>query len=685
MSGEALWILGIGASHNGAVCLLRGDEIVVAVQEERLTRQKRARLRGAAPALALHYCLDYAGIGPADLSMVVISAQASMAAAEDDVRLNPLLQVGLHGVPVLTLSHHAAHAVGVFATSGFTESAVLVVDGAGSPMTDLSEDELRTVLAPGRAEIISLYSAQGTSLRPLEKHLCDGDWLPPPPSGVGMNGFRSLGALFYAASRQIFGDTMDAGKVMGLAPHGRAVFPPEAFFEIREGSFVFKDDVPARYLHDERWPARAAEYQDLAASCQVALEAALLDLCRRLRAAVPSGNLCFAGGVALNSVANERIVKEAGFREVYFMPAAEDSGLAVGAAYHGLWTLTGRHTPQRLLQDAMGKRYSPAEIDQAVEKTPAVVVTEAASPLTRAVDLLCDGKILGWFQGRSELGPRALGQRSILCDPRPVGAKERLNGRVKHREMFRPFAPAILATELTRWFEASPGEESPFMLRVMPFLPEQAARVPAVAHVDGTGRVQTLTERDGPLFALVSEFYRRTGVPMLLNTSFNVMGEPIVETPEDALWALLYTELDGCVFEDRIVVKRPGFASFLELCPFVTASSWSIEHRITNGRFVRDADPRASLSLLTSTPWGMARSSLPAAVLEVLTEIDGVSTGWALLERLAASEATRLGERELELLLGRLRRSRVIAFREPPDPRGGESLNGALLAPSTGT
>lgn len=664
MSKNQPWILGISASHNGAACLLRGDEIVVAVQEERLTRQKRARLRGAAPALSLRYCLEYAGIRPQDLDLVVLSAQGPLATAEDDVRLNPLLQVGLHGTPVQTLSHHAAHAYSAFATSGYADSAVLVVDGAGSPLADLSEAERAAIVSPGLGEIISLYDAAGVAMRPLEKHMCESNWLQQPASGVGMPRFRSLGGIFSAASQHIFGDAMDAGKVMGLAPYGEPRIPHEEFFELAEGRLIFKDGVPARYAHNDRWPARKEEHQDLAASCQAALEVALLELCRRLRLRTTSRQLCFAGGVALNSVANERIVHEAGFEQVYFFPAAEDSGPAIGAAYYGLWSLTGANSGRRLRHDALGRTYSTAEIDQAVQHTPAVVTSATSSILERTVDLLCEGKIVGWFSGRSELGPRSLGQRSILCDPRQPGAKERLNARVKHREMFRPFAPAILASELQGWFVAAPGDESRFMLRVLPFQPGQAERVPAVTHIDGSGRVQTLTEDNGPFHSLVQAFFARTGVPILLNTSFNVMGEPIVETPDDALWALLYTELDACVFEDRIVEKRPGYRSLLELCPRIIASSWSIEQRTIDGRLGAGEDPQAQLTFATRTPWGSSRCTSPVRLYELLSLIDGKLDGWALLERLAATDETRLDEAALKKILGQLRRQRVIAFHE---------------------
>jgi carbamoyltransferase len=186
-----------------------------------------------------------------------------------------------------------------------------------------------------------------------------------------------------------------------------------------------------------------------------------------------------------------------------------------------------------------------------------VRVAYSTDVLADAVDLLCDGKIIGWFDGGSELGPRALGQRSILCDPRQPGAKETLNRRVKMREAFRPFAPAVLLEEATSWFDfGETTPESPFMLRVVPVIDEQKDKVPAIVHVDGTGRVQTLTrENNGRFYELVKRFYQKTEVPMLLNTSFNRMGQPIIETPTDAIECLLNTGLDCCVFEDRIVFK----------------------------------------------------------------------------------------------------------------------------------
>ena len=345
---------------------------------------------------------------------------------------------------------------------------------------------------------------------------------------------------------------------MGLAPYGSAEFPSSDFFEIANEKFCFKDNVPFKFRHDERWPNRTSEYEALASSVQAALEDALLYLVQHLRERCRSDNLCYAGGVALNSVANERIIRESGFKNVYIMPAAEDSGAAIGAAYHGLWQLTQHNSQCRILHDAPGRTYTLADVSAALDQTSNVNVVHSTNVISDAVELVCDGKIIGWFDGGSELGPRALGQRSILCDPRQPDAKDTLNRRVKMRESFRPFAPAVLLEEAPNWFEfdgATP--ESPFMLRVCQVKHEKKDRVPAVVHVDGTGRLQTLTrENNGRFYELVKKFHEETGVPILLNTSFNRMGQPIIETPADAIQCLVDTGLDCCVFEDRIVFKE---------------------------------------------------------------------------------------------------------------------------------
>ena len=669
-SNSEPWVLGLSASHNGAACLLQGDRIVVAIQEERLIGLKRAPLNGRRPSLAVHYCLQEAGIGPSDLDLVVLSAQLPSRSPENDVRSNPFLNVVANGVPLEVISHHAGHAISAFATSGYPDAAVLVVDGMGSPQADLSADEQSAIVEPvsNGWETTSLYSASGTELKALEKHLVkDGAWLDEPPPGSSMKTFGSLGGIFSASAEQIFGDESEAGKVMGLAPYGSPVFSSKEFFEIVEGRFVFRNAVQQRFSQQARWPTLQQEYQDLACSAQVALEQAILHFVERLRELCPSENLVYVGGVALNSVANERIVRESGYRRVYVMPAAEDSGVAIGAAYYGAWKLTGRYTPRPLLRDGFGHTYDAEQVSRAITSTPAIRTVESTDTVSDVVNLLTDGSIVGWFSGPAELGPRALGQRSILCDPRRPDAKERLNSRVKHREAFRPFAPAILLEEVANWFDVEGVDPvSPFMLRVMDFLEDKKDKVPGVVHVDGTGRVQTVTkEANGTYYKLVKRFHEKTGVPILLNTSFNVMGEPIVETPEDALWCLLMTQLDYCVLEDKIVGKKEAFNTFLSLYPYwiipESAISWS------PGR------PR-SVTLHVQTPWG--KQSLAIAdphkvqVIERLAGglLDGKTTTEELFNKFVSNREP-LSESFLIRLFALLRRLRVISFREtPPGP-----------------
>ncbi len=559
MSGDKQpWVLGISASHNGSACLLRGDEIVVAIQEERLSRLKRHRIFGAGPSLAIDYCLNYARLNPCELDLVVLSVQGEARNELHDVRRDPALNLVTHAIPTLTMPHHLGHAFSAFATSGFKEAAILVVDGTGSPVQDFTSQEQQLVNGnfADAWETISLYSASGTSILPLEKHVAErGEWLDM--RHAGMPTFGSLGGMFSAVAQQIFGNPMDAGKVMGLAPYGEPNIPASDFFDISNGQFHFKNNVPQNFPDDERWPHHAREYDNLASSVQSALDVAIMYLVEHLYGLTRSDNLCYAGGVALNSVTNERIIRECGFSNVYIIPPAEDSGVAIGAAYYGLWQLTGCNSQRRLTDDAFGKTYTPREVSSALDRTPNIKVVSSSNVIADAADLLCDGKIVGWFDGGSELGPRALGHRSILCDPRRIDAKEILNTRVKKRESFRPFAPAVLLGEATNWFEFGNSPfESPFMLRVCEVKDEQRNKVPAIVHVDGTGRLQTVDRHANPRFYdLIHRFCEKTGVPILLNTSFNIMGEPIIETPNDALQCLLNTGLDCCVFEEAIVFE----------------------------------------------------------------------------------------------------------------------------------
>jgi carbamoyltransferase len=531
----------------------------------------------------------------------------------------------------------------VLALSGFADAAVLVIDGRGSPVTDLSAGERAAISFPvsNGWEAASLYDARDNDLVALEKHLLpDGNFLDTiaPPR---MSRFQGLGGMYSAVAGKIFNQPLEApGKVMALASLGTASIPVERFFSIRDTHLEFHADICEMFDGLSPWPENGSLYCDLAASVQRALEVGVLDFARRLRAKSNSEKLCYAGGVALNSVANELMIGQSGFGEVFFMPAAEDSGTAIGAAFFGLWQLTGKRQGTHFLSDSLGQKYTRADVAHEIQQTPGIRPSSESS-LERAADALVGGAIVGWFQGGSELGPRALGQRSILCNPCLPDMKDTLNRRIKRRESFRPFAPAILLEHVADWFDLDGAPlESPFMLRVCRVRPEKRALVPGILHVDGTARFQTVTRQANERFyELIGEFFRRTGVPMLLNTSFNVMGEPIVETPEDALADLLFADLDYCVLEDFLVARADSLASVLDLVPEVVSggqmrASWDLSTATGLDR----VDPqKAILSCTTSTRWGPCERLLSPQQARVLAVVDGCRSGWDIARALGAS------------------------------------------------
>lgn len=664
ISKDKPWILGYSASHNGAVCLLHGDEIVVAIQEERLNGKKRARINRLDESLALNYCLSYAGITIDQLDAIVgcYFSGVSMNGAM-------IWRQGWKG-QYLSIPHHLGHAIGAFVQSGFDDAAILVVDGQGGSGEWLPAAERSVVKladSPGRSEeneIISIYSADASGLECKEKHL--GQWITNAETlgtGAGLAQFGSLGGMFSAVSDFIFGYAMDAGKVMGLAAYGRPSHPVEHFFDIDgDGAFNFSDMLPHKFPTGRKWPQDRARHADLAASVQQALEQGMFHLVRQSQRLTNSRHLCLVGGCALNNVANEKILAMNAFDEVFIMPAAEDSGPAIGAAYYGLWMLESEGADpvkvKPIVHDAPGRIYSGVDIDQAIKQTPCVREVPCEDVLDATIERLARGEVIGWFQGGSELGPRALGQRSIVADPRRADAKDNLNLKVKHREAFRPFAPAILEEKVGEWFQL-PGNDptSPFMLRTFDFHPEQARRVPGVVHHDGSGRLQTLTRaRNGRFYELVRRFDELTGVPILVNTSFNVMGEPIVETPDDALFGLLYTALDAVVIEDRMLVKVDGFKDIRQLFPSIIARGVEIERNFNR--------PGADqVKVVVDKPWGTARYPIPSAAGPMLEGIDGQTNGHQLFRRLAGRGLT---ERAFLDALRHLRRAGIIAFREAP-------------------
>lgn len=588
--------MGIASSHNGAVCLLKGQDIAVAIQEERLTRHKRSSHPGQSATLSIKYCLETVGITPSDLSAIVLCVAHPSSGYWEDLALNQFLRPSHNNIPIFKITHHLGHAIAAYASSGFDNSVVLVVDSYGSPWGELSEEERNACDSFTKAnaeradpfsyrENISIYRAVDNEIAVRYKLLSRFDDLEIRK--VGMPLFGSLGDMYGAAGKKIFGSFLEGpGKVMGLAPYGKPVHPVEDFVEFVNGRIVYKSTIPDMYRDSRSWPADFDRQANLAASVQQALECALRRLVYMTRdLAEGSHNLCYAGGVALNSVANEKLLEISPFANHFFMPAAEDSGSAIGAAFWGLWKLTGQlRAKKQQVIDSHGRSYNRSECNAALYSVPGLLAETPEHLADTSAQFLASGRILGCFQGGAELGPRALGWRSILCDPRNAEMKDLLNARVKFREGFRPFAPVILEEHVAEWFETKSGQErSPFMLRVMKFRSDKRNSVPAVVHVDGTGRVQTVG-KDGPpmLRAILERFYEATGVPILLNTSLNVAGEPIVETPEDALWCLCCSGLDAVILESLVVTKSRTF-DLWQLTPRLRALQISIVHDITDG------------------------------------------------------------------------------------------------------
>jgi carbamoyltransferase len=575
-------ILGLNAYHGDAAAALVVDgELVAAAEEERFNRVKHC---AGFPALAARWCLEDAGISPGDLDHVAIGRDPRANAAAKLRRLAtrpPSLsyvggrarnatRVGRGGVREATaaalgvpprslratmhaVEHHQAHVASAYLVSPFDEAAVLSVDGFG--------DFASTMVASGRGNRLDVTA------RVLFPH--------------------SIG-IFYTAVTQWLGFPHygDEGKVMGLAPYGDPErFLPamrrialadgdlfrlalEYFTHDRKGVEMTWDAgsptvgrIFSPQLEKELGPSRVAgeeltsRHNDVAAALQARLEELVLHLTGSLAAHGGSRNLCLAGGVALNAVANGRILKETAFDELYVQAAAGDSGTAIGAAFH-TWNQTlGR--PRRFVMRSAST--GPAYGDEAI----AAAIAGAGHPVERLDDAdlfrtvaesLAAGDVVGWFQGRMEVGPRALGNRSILADPRRGAMKDILNARVKHREPFRPFAPSVLAERTGDWFDQS--YTSPFMVLVYDVLPGRREQVPAITHVDGTGRLQTVEEEASPRYhRLIAEFERQTAVPILLNTSFNE-NEPIVMSPEQALDTFAKTRIDLLALGNYVVRRE---------------------------------------------------------------------------------------------------------------------------------
>ncbi|MBI2789712.1 MAG: hypothetical protein HYX59_13620 [Elusimicrobia bacterium] len=552
--------------HDAAACLMAGGAVVAAAQEERFTRRKNDE---GFPIQAIDYCLQEGGITARDLDAIVFYEKPylklsralaghlrgfprtyaffrrSMPRWLHDRLTLPLdlrSELGFEG-PVYFVKHHLAHAASAFLPSGFEEAAILTADSVGEWATTTR----------GRGE--------GAKVR-VESELVFPD---------------SLG-LLYSAVTAFLGFELNEGEgtVMGLSAHGRPSLLPrlrEVVTVRADGTFAldqsYFDFYGGEAMHSPRFvaafgPARLPgapltdRDRDLAASLQALTEDILVRLTRDLRARTGSENLCLAGGVFLNCAANQKILELSGFKRVFVQPAAGDAGGALGAAAfvsRSLWGLP----PPAAMDPYLGPSISTARAKRALAAAGLAGRELPEDELCRAAAAaIARGGVVGWAQGRMELGPRALGNRSILGDPRSARTKDLINARVKGREEFRPFAPAVLAERAAEFFHLD--APSPFMLLAPRVREEKKAAIPAVTHADGTARVQTVTGAQNPRFhRLLKAFDEAAGVPVLVNTSFNRRGEPIVCSPEDAVACFKETGLDALVLGD-LFVERHGTA-----------------------------------------------------------------------------------------------------------------------------
>lgn len=592
-------ILGLSAYyHDSAACLVVDGEIIAAAQEERFTRKKHD---AGFPVHAIQYCLHEAHINAVDVDYVVFYdkpflkferlfetylAFAPVGFKSFATSLPVWLKDKLFQKTVITdalnesfgkqvdwserllfSEHHLSHAASAFFPSPFEEAAVLTMDGVGEWTT--------TSLAIGSGNSLSVHK---------EIHF---------PHSLG---------LLYSAFTYYTGFKVNSGeyKVMGLAPYGEPKYAnliKDHLIDIRDDGSFFLDMSYFNYctgltMTNGRFaalfggPARTAEgtltqrEMDLAASIQAVTEEVVIKLAKGIRKSSGQRNLCLAGGVALNCVANGKLLRENIFDEIWLQPASGDAGGAIGAAlgaYHSMLGLARVIKPGDSMKGSyLGPAYTQPDIDQRLQKAGAVFTTVTDEELVNlTAKALADGKAVGWHQGRMEFGPRALGARSILADPRSPATQKQLNLKVKYRESFRPFAPSVLHEDVSDWFDIH--TDSPYMLLVADVAKDKQltmteedqklfgiaklnvprSMIPAVTHVDYSARIQTVHAETNPKYhRLISKFKELTGCPILVNTSFNVRGEPIVNTPEDAFHCLMGTGIEFLAIGNSIIRKE---------------------------------------------------------------------------------------------------------------------------------
>ncbi len=564
-----MYVLGISCFyHDSSAALLKDGKIIAAAEEERFSRKKHDT---SFPINAIKWCLSDANISIEDIRYIgfyekpLLKFERLMA---QHAQMFPRsLSMFLHSMPswineklrvqsiikkklkyfgdILFVKHHLAHAASSYLASEFDESAILTVDGVGEWET--------TTLGCGKGNEINLLKT--------------------------INFPHSLGLLYSTVTAHLgFSVNNSEYKVMGLAPYGKPAYYNQLkkLIDVKDdGSYAmdmsyfvyhYKMVMPSNKYLEEFGPTRkpsepvTEHHKNLAASLQKVTEDVLFKMLNHLHKITKSKNLCMAGGVALNSVANGKILKNTPFKNIYIQPASGDGGTSIGAALYIYNTILG-NARNYVLRDAyLGPKFETQEVQKFLEDNNIVYEKFSGDEelIQKTAKLIFTDNVIGWFQGRMEWGPRALGSRSILsnaCNPK---MQDVLNLKVKHREKFRPFAPVICVEDADKYFECDKPIPLPtdFMLMVYPIKKDKRKLIPAVTHVDGSGRLQTIRKTQNPLYwGVIKEFGKLSKVPILINTSFNIRGEPIVCSPFDAYKCMMGTGIDYLVM-DKFLIKR---------------------------------------------------------------------------------------------------------------------------------
>ncbi len=559
-------ILGINyVFHDSSACILKDGKLLVAVEEERFTRDKHDVVF---PRLSIEQCLKIANLSIDDIDYIGLSFKPTLDIHRKIAFIlkHPSLLLKNFSLHLLRyywryrtikkwytstfindkkpelhfIPHHQSHIAGSFFASPYNEAALLSMDGSGEWAT------------------ASLGYGKGIDVTEFKRVFYP----------------NSMGSIYEAITYYCgFKPGYDEGKTMGLAPLGNSerfiedvrqiidvgsdgdLLIDFDYFNFDNGQFDYLSDAFIEKFGSRRLPRQAFEqhHKDVAAAFQTRLEEVALKLCKILQEKTKAAYLVVAGGVALNSVMNGRLVRESGFKDLYVMPAAGDNGTSIGAAYYIYNAILKKPRAEPHMNPYLGTEYSNEKIE-AILKECKLSYEHYDNIELKTAELLHAGNILCWFQGKMEIGPRALGGRSIIADPTNKGMKDKINAEVKHREAYRPFAPSVIAEAASEYFDLT--VEDPFMLKVCNVKPDKMSVLPAITHVDGTARAQTVNKETHPRYhKMISEFGKLSGHPVVLNTSFNIMDEPIVESPYDAIRCFFSTGLDYLVIGNFVVKK----------------------------------------------------------------------------------------------------------------------------------